>query len=211
MFTGIVEEVGRVAEVARTGATAVLQVSCREVVDGAAPGDSVSVNGCCVTVTRLTGDGFAADLMGETLARTALGDLAVGQAVNLERALAAGGRFGGHLVQGHIDAVGEVTAVERRPGETALTVALPPALAAYVVEKGSIAVDGVSLTVAAVDDGAFSVALVPHTLAATTLGGLRPGDRVNLEVDVVAKYVERMLRAAVAGGEVPSAAGEAGG
>jgi len=146
-------------------------------------------------VTELD-DGFTADLMGETLTRTALGSLTVGSAVNLERPMAADARFGGHLVQGHVDGVGEVLAVEPEDGSTRMVVRFPAALGRYVVEKGSIAVDGASLTVIAVDDTSFAVGLVPHTLTATVLGQRRPGDPVNLEVDIVAKYVERLLAAA---------------
>jgi riboflavin synthase len=196
MFTGIVEELGTVRSIERHAGGARLAVACRQVMEGTRLGDSISVNGCCLTVTTVN-DGFTADLMGETLDRTALGGLASGDAVNLERALRADGRLGGHLVQGHVDAVGEVLAVEERDAWTTMTVALPPPLAPYVVEKGSITVDGTSLTVMAVEDGAFSVGLIPHTLAATVLGRRGPGDRVNLEADIIAKYVERALRAGV--------------
>lgn len=195
MFTGIVEEVGAVAALQRSGGTASLAVRCRTVVADARPGGSVSVNGCCLTATEVHPDGFCADLMGPTLDTTALGDLVPGAPVNLERPVTAAGRLGGHLVQGHVDHVTEVLDID--PGEawTLLSCSLPHELTPYLVERGSIAVDGVSLTVADVGGGTFSVGLVPHTLRATTLGLRRPGDRVNLEADVVAKYVETMLRA----------------
>ena len=196
MFTGIVEGTGTVAglSVAPDGRGARLEVDAGWLAGRLEPGESVAVNGCCVTVATATPAGFAADLVAETLRRTALGRLAAGAAVNLERPLALGGRLGGHLVQGHVDGVARV--LERTPagdGEE-VRVELPADLARYVVEKGSIAVDGVSLTVAGVGPGWFAVALVPHTLEVTTLGGRRPGDLVQLEVDVVAKYVERLVQ-----------------
>jgi riboflavin synthase len=210
MFTGIVEGTGRVVTlaVAPGGAGARLEVEAAWPAGTLAAGDSVAVDGCCLTVAAATPTGFAADLVAETLRRTALGRLAAGDRVNLERPLALGGRLGGHLVQGHVDGVARV--LERRAagpegsgepeggapvgrGEE-VRVELPEALARYVVEKGSIAVDGVSLTVAGVGQGWFAVALVPHTLATTTLGERGPGDPVHLEVDVVAKYVERLVQ-----------------
>jgi riboflavin synthase len=195
MFTGIVEGTGTVAALAAAadGSGARLEVEASFLAGDLGPGESVAVNGCCLTVARPTAAGFAADLVAETLRRTALGRLAAGAAVNLERPLALGGRLGGHLVQGHVDGVAPV--LDRQPvgeGEE-VRIELPPDLERYVVEKGSIAVDGVSLTVAGVGPGWFAVALVPHTLEVTTLGGRRPGDLVQLEVDVVAKYVERLV------------------
>lgn len=192
MFTGIVEEVGTVADLQRRDGSAVLTVACATVVADARVGDSISVNGCCLTITEL-GDGFTADLMGETVDRTALAQLAPGAPVNLERALRADSRLGGHLVQGHVDGVAEVLAVEAHSDWTTMRFSLPPALTRYVVEKGSITVDGVSLTVTAVGERSFEVGLIPHTLAVTVLGSRKAGDRVNLEVDVIARYVERML------------------
>ncbi|WP_225754516.1 riboflavin synthase [Actinotalea sp. Marseille-Q4924] len=196
MFTGIVEEVGEVLAVEHTGEDARLRLRGPVVTAGVRPGDSIAVSGVCLTVTALGDDGtFAADVMPETLRRSTLGGLAPGDRVNLERAVRADGRLDGHLVQGHVDGVGEL--VSRTPGPRwdDLVLRLPAALARYVAEKGSIAVSGVSLTVTHVGDDTFGVSLIPTTLAATTLGGLRPGDRVNLEVDVVAKYVERLLGA----------------
>jgi riboflavin synthase len=195
MFTGIVEGTGTVAAlaVAADGGGARLEVEAPWLAGDLRLGESVAVNGCCVTVAAPVAAGFAADLVAETLRRTALGGLAAGDRVNLERPMALGGRLGGHLVQGHVDGVARIidrTAVG--DGEE-VRVELPGALERYVVEKGSIAVDGVSLTVAGVGPGWFAVALVPHTLEVTTLGDRRPGDPVQLEVDVVAKYVERLV------------------
>jgi len=195
MFTGIVEGLGEVVSltVAPDGGGARLEVQASWLADALRTGESVAVNGCCLTVAEPTAAGFAADLVAETLRRTALGGLAPGATVNLERPLALGGRLGGHLVQGHVDGVARI--IDRTPGGLGeeVRVELPPDLERYVVEKGSIAVDGVSLTVAGVGPGWFSVALVPHTLEVTTLGRRRPGDQVQLEVDVVAKYVERLV------------------
>ena len=195
MFTGLVEEIGEVLDVRTTAEVVVLTVRGPTVTADARHGDSIAVNGVCLTVIDPDGspDGaFTVELVPETLARTSLKGVAVGTKVNLERAVPAGGRLGGHIVQGHVDGVG--TLVARTPGERSdvLRFELPRRLARYVVEKGSIAVDGISLTVAGVQDGEFSVALIPTTLAHTTLGVRRPGDNVNLEVDVVAKYVERL-------------------
>ena len=197
MFTGIVEEVGTVAGLLDQGESARLRIRGAVATDGARHGDSIAVNGVCLTVADLDGDTFTADVMAETLRRSALGDLAEGSPVNLERALPAGGRLGGHIVQGHVDGVGRL--LTRTPGEhwDDLRFALPAALARYVVEKGSIAVSGVSLTVTGVSppdssEHWFGVSLIPTTLDGTTLGGLDPGAPVNLEVDVLAKYVERI-------------------
>jgi riboflavin synthase len=196
MFTGIVEGTGRVVTlaVAPGGAGARLEVEAPWPAGTLAAGDSVAVDGCCLTVAAATPTGFAADLVAETLRRTALGRLAAGDRVNLERPLALGGRLGGHLVQGHVDGVARVLERQAAGEGRELRVELPEALARYVVEKGSIAVDGVSLTVAGVGQGWFAVALVPHTLATTTLGERGPGDPVHLEVDLVAKYVERLVQ-----------------
>jgi riboflavin synthase len=197
MFTGIVEELGEVVRLDPGAGSARLTVRGPLVTADAGHGGSIAVNGVCLTVADLDGDAFTADVMQETLRRSSLGALGPGSRVNLERPLAADGRFGGHVVQGHVDGVGTVTA--RTPGDRweVVEIALPPELARYVVEKGSIAVDGVSLTVASVTDGAdgatFTVSLIPETLTRTTLGTRAPGEPVNLEVDVLAKYVERML------------------
>jgi riboflavin synthase len=207
MFTGIVEERGEVAALGARGDGATLTVAGPLVTADAGHGGSIAVNGVCLTVTAVEGTAFTADVMAETLARTTLGGLAPGSPVNLERPLSLGGRLGGHLVQGHVDAVG--TIASRRPGENTdvMRITLPASLARYVAAKGSIAVDGVSLTVSAVGGGTgaeppwFEVSLIPATLALTTLGAVRPGSGVNLEVDVIGKYVERLLGAAVATGE----------
>jgi riboflavin synthase len=197
MFTGIVEELGEVVEAHRLGEAARLRVYGPHVSAGAAHGDSIAVNGVCLTVVEALEDGFTADVMAETLRRTSLGGLRAGSAVNLERPMALGGRLGGHLVQGHVDGTGQI--LSRTAGDhwELVRVALPPECARYVVEKGSITVDGVSLTVAGVGDAEFVVSLIPTTLQLTTLGRARPGTLVNLEVDVIAKYVEKLTAAEV--------------
>jgi len=194
MFTGIVEELGTVRGVHPIGGGARLEIAATQVLDDTSIGASIAVNGCCLTVVELGADHWSADAVSETLDRTSLGGLRAGDPVNLERPVRLADRLGGHLVQGHVDAVGTVR--ERAPlpdGSTRMAFAAPDAVLRYVVEKGSIAVDGISLTVAAVGGDAFEIAVIPHTLAVTTLGARRPGDPVNLEVDVVAKYVERLL------------------
>ncbi|MCL2455819.1 MAG: riboflavin synthase [Micrococcales bacterium] len=196
MFTGIIEEIGRVVAVDDHGTDARLVVHGPLVTSDARDGDSIAVSGVCLTVTSLGDDGtFVADVMPESMARTTLGRLAPGDPVNLERALPANGRLGGHIVQGHVDGVGQVVA--RVPGERweDVEIALPPALARYVAEKGSITVDGVSLTVTTVTPTSFGISLIPATLAHTTLHRLAEGDPVNLEVDILAKYTERLLTA----------------
>jgi len=197
MFTGVVEETGRVATAEQRGGLLVARVAARRVLEGLERGGSIAVDGCCLTAVEVDGQAFTCELTAETLARTAFADrLRAGARVNLERPMRADGRFDGHIVQGHVDGVGTVRAL-RREGEAAeLEVALPPELERYVVEKGSIAVDGVSLTVAAVAPGLFRVALIPYTLEHTSLGEARAGGPLNLEVDVIAKYVERLLGAA---------------
>jgi riboflavin synthase len=195
MFTGIVEGTGTVAALAAAagGSGARLEVEAPWLAGQLALGESVAVNGCCLTVAEPTTAGFAADLVAETLRRTALGGLRPGARVNLERPLPLGGRLGGHLVQGHVDGVARLLDRTRVGDGEEVRIELPADLERYLVEKGSIAVDGVSLTVAGVGPGWFAVALVPHTLEVTTLGVRRPGDPVQLEVDVVAKYVERLV------------------
>ena len=195
MFTGIVEGTGTVAALAAAAdaSGARLEVDAPWLVGQLAVGESVAVNGCCLTVAEPTPGGFAADLVAETLRRTALGGLGAGARVNLERPLPLDGRLGGHLVQGHVDGVATVLARTPVGDGEEVRIELPTDLERYVVEKGSIAVDGVSLTVAGVGPGWFAVALVPHTLEVTTLGERRPGDPVQLEVDIVAKYVERLV------------------
>ncbi|MFJ7068983.1 riboflavin synthase [Streptomyces sp. NPDC101115] len=193
MFTGIVEELGEVVAVEQLEDASRFRLRGPLVTEGAQHGDSIAVNGVCLTVVE-SGDGeFTADVMAETLKRSSLGALEAGSRVNLERPMAVGGRLGGHIVQGHVDGTG--TILERTPSEhwELVKVGLPAQLARYVVEKGSITVDGVSLTVVEVADDWFTISLIPTTLALTTLGIKQPGDPVNLEVDVIAKYVERLL------------------
>ncbi|MGZ4783009.1 MAG: riboflavin synthase [Oryzihumus sp.] len=195
MFTGIVEELGRVVSVEPGEDSAVLRVRGPLVTSDATHGASIAVNGVCLTVVEHDAESFSVDVMAETLRRSSLGALTAGDPVNLERAMAASSRFGGHIVQGHVDGTATITA--REPGDRweVVTFTLPHALARYVVEKGSITVDGVSLTVSAVTDDTFSVSLIPTTLDLTTLGHKGVGATVNLEVDVLAKYVERLMSA----------------
>ena len=206
MFTGIVEELGRVVRLETVEDSARLTVEAPTVTQDVSLGDSVSVNGCCLTVTALHGSTFTADLMAETLTRTTLGSQAPGDPVNLERALRASDRLGGHIVQGHVDATAEVLDHHRGEHWDLLRIGLPQEIARYVAVKGSVALDGVSLTVVDVVDASdvapvpgagasLSVGLIPETLRRTTLGTRRPGERVNLEVDVLAKYAERLLGA----------------
>jgi riboflavin synthase len=199
MFTGLVEELGEVAAVEQLADAARITIAGPATIAGAAPGDSVAVNGVCLTVTAISGGRFGADVMAETLRRTSLGTLAPGSPVNLERPVPVGGRLGGHLVQGHVDAVAAVVSRATSDHWHLVRFTIPPGLEPYLVEKGSVAVDGVSLTVAALGGGAdgeppwFEVSLIPTTLASTTLGTVSPGSLVNLEADLIAKYVERML------------------
>jgi riboflavin synthase len=194
LFTGLVEEVGRVVAMDGGPDGARLAIRAPLVREGLAIGDSVSVNGACLTAVALDGDGFAVDCAPETMRRTSLGALAPGDGVNLERALRVGDRLGGHMVQGHVDGTGEVLAARPEGESVVLEIGAPSAVLRYVVEKGSVAVDGVSLTIAARLPDRFAVALIPHTMAATTLGPEAVGRRVNLEADVVAKYVEALVR-----------------
>ena len=194
MFTGLVEEIGVVEELKLLDDAVRIAVRAPKVTEDAAPGDSIAVDGVCLTVVDNTSGTFTADVMRETLDRSRLGTYEAGSGVNLERALAAGQRMGGHIVQGHVDGVAEV--VSRAPSEhwEVVRFTLPQQLERYVVEKGSIAVNGTSLTVSAVGEGYFEVSLIPTTLRETTAGALAPGDPVNLEVDIVAKYVEKMVQ-----------------
>ena len=192
MFTGIIEELGTVDSLSPGTDPARLRIRSPHVLEGIALGDSIAVSGCCLTVTAVEGEHWSADVISTTLAATSLGDLAAGDTVNLERCVRADGRLDGHIVQGHVDGVGEVVGREEDAGTTLLRLALPGGLARYVVAKGSLAVDGVSLTVAAIDGDEVTIGLIPETLSRTTLGRRAVGDRVNLEVDVLAKYVERL-------------------
>ncbi|MGQ4490646.1 riboflavin synthase [Streptomyces sp. SAS_281] len=193
MFTGIVEELGEVTAVEQLDDASRFRLRGPVVTEGAKHGDSIAVNGVCLTVVDLGEHEFTADVMAETLNRSSLGALTTGSRVNLERPMALGGRLGGHIVQGHVDGTGRI--LERRPSENweIVKISLPDALTRYVVEKGSITVDGVSLTVVDAGPDYFTISLIPTTLALTTLGIKGPGDPVNLEVDVIAKYVERLL------------------
>lgn len=195
MFTGIVRERGRVAGVDGGAGGVRLRIEAPWTAAAVAVGDSVAVGGVCLTVVEVREGELAFDAVPETLSRTALGGLAAGDEVNVEPALRAGEPLGGHLMQGHVDGVGRVRSVEPEGGGSRIWVDAPADVLRYCVEKGSIAVDGTSLTVAALDDVGFAVALIPHTLAVTTLGALAPGAEVNLEADVLAKYVERLLPA----------------
>jgi riboflavin synthase len=193
VFTGIVEELGAVRSVDDLGDAARISITGPLVSSDARPGDSIAVNGVCLTVVDVADGGFTADVMQETLRRSALGSLVAGSPVNLERAALVDSRLGGHIVQGHVDGVASVTEVLPTEHWTTVSFDLPPALSRYLVEKGSVTVDGVSLTVVSVDDSTFAVSLIPTTLAHTTLGSRAVGDRVNIEVDVIAKYVERLM------------------
>lgn len=201
MFTGIIEELGAVESLTPDSDPARLQIRSPRVLEGISLGDSIAVSGCCLTVTAVEGELWTADVISTTLAATSLGDLRAGDAVNLERCVRADGRLDGHIVQGHVDGVGEVVGREEDGGTTLLRLALPEGLARYVVAKGSLAVDGVSLTVAAIQGEVVTIGLIPETLARTTLGRRRPGDRVNLEVDVLAKYVEKLTATLLPGTE----------
>lgn len=197
MFTGIIEEIGRIVAVETAPDRARLAVSCGQVTADAALGSSIAVDGCCLTVAELRADGFEADLMAETVRATTLGSLAEGDPVNLERPLRADGRFGGHLVQGHVDGVGRIVEISDSPGTRMVTVEAPRGITRYLAAKGSITIAGASLTVVDLttehERAHFRVGLIPHTRQVTTLGELSAGDQVNLEADIVAKYVERML------------------
>ena len=193
MFTGLVEELGTVAAVEDQGDAVRLTIDATTVLEGTGLGDSILVNGCCLTVTTLHDHAWTADLMQETLDKTSLRGVRVGDRVNLERAVTVDKRLGGHIVQGHVDGVG--TIAHRNPSEhwDLVEISMPAPLSRYLVDKGSITVDGISLTVVTAGDDSFTVSLIPETLSRTTLGAKQPGDLVNLEVDVLAKYVERLL------------------
>lgn len=198
MFTGIVEEIGAVRAVVSGSEWGSITIAAKRVLEGTKRGDSIAVNGVCLTVTQLFPDGFTADVMAETLRRSNLGALKSGQTVNLERAMAAEGRFGGHIVSGHVDNLGEIVQIKREGNAQWVTLSAPPDIMELVVEKGSIAMDGVSLTVAVRTDTTFSVSLIPTTQADTTLLSKRPGDKINLETDIVGKYVRQLLHIAPA-------------
>lgn len=193
MFTGIIEETGRIESIVQDGDSAVITINASKVLEGTKVGDSIAVNGVCLTATSVTGGRFTADVMAETLRRSSLGSLVHGSMVNLERAMPANGRFGGHIVSGHIDGTGTIRSMEKEANAIWVEIATKPNLLKYIVEKGSIAIDGISLTVAKLTSDSFSVSVIPHTGEETTLLKKYPGDIVNLENDIVGKYVERLL------------------
>lgn len=195
MFTGIVEELGQVEKLETLADAVRISIAGPLVVSDAKIGDSISVNGVCLTVTEKTAQSFSADVMQETLNRSTLGKLTAGSKVNLERPVTLATRLGGHLVQGHVDGMGKVISRQQSQNWDVLTIEPPKDLLKYIVEKGSITIDGTSLTIASVTDEVFTVSLIPETLAKTTLGLVKPGDLVNLEVDVMAKYVEKLMAA----------------
>lgn len=197
MFTGIIEALGTVREVRDLGGLTRLTVDAGELASGTAIGDSVAVNGVCLTAVEVAPPSLAFEAIPETLRRTNLGELRAGDRVNVERPLAAGARLSGHFVQGHVDGVGEIAGLSEEGDSLRIRIGAPPELLRYVVEKGSIAVDGISLTVAGCDAAGFEVAIIPHTRSVTTLGRAAPGRRVNLEVDILAKYVEKLVNHAV--------------
>ncbi len=195
MFTGIIEEVGTVSGVISGARAGKITINAQTVLQNTRTGDSVSVNGVCLTVTELYPDGFSADVMPETLRRSNLGFLRKGDSVNLERAMSADGRFGGHIVSGHIDGTGKILSLKREENAVWVTVGADNNILALIVEKGSIAIDGISLTVASLDDNSFAVSIIPHTGAQTTLLKKSAGDIVNLENDIIGKYVQRLMTA----------------
>lgn len=194
MFTGIIEEVGRVREISPRGDALVLRIKARTVLEGVKPSDSVAVNGTCLTVVEAAPDMLGFDVIPETLSKTALGALKPGDAVNLERAMRVGDRLGGHFVQGHVDGVGRVTEVETEGEWYMLSFSAPENVRRYLIPHGSITVNGVSLTVARMRDDGFTVGLIPHTLDNTDLGGKKAGDPVNLEADMLGKYVDALMK-----------------
>ena len=193
MFTGIIEDVGTVKSISRGQSSAIFTIQSRKILTDVSVGDSIAVNGVCLTATSVGTDTFTADVMHETLNRSTLGTLKTGSYVNLERAMAADGRFGGHIVSGHIDGTGVITDIKPDDNAVWYEIKAEAAIIRLIVEKGSIAIDGISLTVAYVDDSVFKVSIIPHTLKETILGYKKRGDSVNLENDIIGKYVERLL------------------
>lgn len=193
MFTGIIEEVGSVTSIRKGAHSCVLTVNASRVLEDVHLGDSIATNGVCLTVTSFTSHSFSADVMHETLNRSSLGSLHIGSPVNLERAMLAGGRFGGHIVSGHIDGVGTISSIKEDDNAVWYTVEAPSSILRYIIEKGSITLDGISLTVAKVTNSNFSVSIIPHTRAQTNLASKKVGDVLNLENDLVGKYVERLM------------------
>lgn len=201
MFTGLVEEIGKIVRVARAGDGINLTIAASRVLEGTGTGDSICINGACQTVTAVDGASFSVFVSAVTASVTTLGSFAQGRRVNLERAMTPASRFGGHFVQGHVDGRGTVARVEKGSGGNSVAVSVPAALRKYIAEKGSIAVDGVSLTVVSLTDGGFGLYFIPETLSNTTVSEWKPGDEVNIEVDVIAKYVERMMTSGKSGGD----------
>ncbi len=194
MFTGIIEEVGKIDRISRGSRSARLRISCKDVTEGTKVGDSIAVNGVCLTATAVDGSGFEADVMDETVARTSLATLKAGSSVNLERAMLANGRFGGHIVAGHVDCIGKITSIKKEEMAVVYEIEVTSdAHMRYIVEKGSIAIDGISLTVASVGEKSFTVSIIPHTISNTTLADKKSGEIVNLETDIIGKYVEKLL------------------
>lgn len=194
MFTGIIEETGRVGAIKKGVKSSTLQIAAARIFDDLKTGDSVAVNGVCLTAAKIENKTFWADVMSETLNRSSLGELTPGSPVNLERAMAAGGRFGGHIVSGHIDGTGIITEIKKDDNAVWYTIKAPDKIMRYIVEKGSVAIDGISLTVARVSRENFSVSVIPHTLKETVIGTKKTGSKVNLENDIVGKYVERFMQ-----------------
>lgn len=201
MFTGIVEETGTVKKLLISGNSGQIQICAKKVLEGTKTGDSIAVNGICLTVTSVNGESFCADVMAETVRRSSLRNLSSGDRINLERAMAADGRFGGHIVSGHIDGTGTVRSLKREENAVWLTIDTKPEIMRYIVEKGSVCIDGVSLTVAKTGETYFQVSVIPHTGQETTLLKRKPGELVNLENDIVGKYVERFVTAGFPGEE----------
>jgi len=193
VFTGIIEEIGRIQAVRKGAASSSISVLAKKVMEDVHIGDSIAVNGVCLTVTAFSQGGFTADVMHETVNRSSLGSLQTGSPVNLERAMPSNGRFGGHIVSGHIDGTGTVSAIQKDDNAVWYTIKTAPVILRYIVEKGSVAIDGISLTVVAVERDCFSVSIIPHTASITTLSNRRVGDTVNLENDCIGKYVERLM------------------
>ena len=193
MFTGIIEEKGTVASVKKGNVSSRITFSASKVLEDIHEGDSIAVNGVCLTATSITGSTFTADVMAETMRRSSLGNLRSGDRVNMERAMLCGGRFGGHIVSGHIDGTGTVKSLKREENAVWVRISADTSLLKYIVEKGSVALDGISLTVAEVDDSGFMVSVIPHTGSETTLLSKKPGDCINIECDMIGKYVEKLL------------------
>lgn len=193
MFTGIIEETGEIKRLDITGKSGRIELKAKTVLVGTKIGDSIAVNGICLTVTSISSDSFTADVMAETVRRSSLKGASAGDSVNLERAMAADGRFGGHIVSGHIDGTGEIKNIKREENAVWIKIKTSPRILSLIVEKGSICIDGISLTVAEVSDSDFSVSVIPHTLEVTVLKDRKPGDTVNLENDIIGKYVQKLM------------------